>query len=755
MLALGVSLMSVAAGSAQAQTAGGKAPLPDPAPGQSSADISAAAATPPGVEGTSTTTGPAAAGSPATPVQSGGLEDIVVTAQRRSERLQDVPIAVTAITASQLSRVGVSDVIDLKVAVPTLNVVNSAGYLNSSLRGIGSNGIGAGIENPIALYIDGVYYAAPAASLLSLNNVSQIEVLKGPQGTLFGRNATGGLIQITTKEPSAKNTANFNFSYANYDTYSGNAYVSGAVTDNLFMDLAFAGTFQRDGWGTNRFNGKDVYKVDHDVAGRAKMIFEPVGGTKFTLIGDYSDHRDSVAAYRVFRNTVSGFTPALGPVPDIGYDTDTDVQPLTDTWAAGGSLRWDQDIGSLSFMSLTAYRGSRAQFKFDYDGSNRAIQSIDEIQRDRQFSQELQLSSGSGGRFSWLLGGFYFNARAELDPFILTANDLGARVTINNAQRTKSIAGYAQATYEIFDKTNLTLGGRYTSEKREAYDGTTDVFVIPLGISAPTAIAPDRDRTFNKFTYRVSLDHRFSDEVLTYASYNRGFKSGGFNTSAPGSDPFRPETLDAYEVGIKTDLFGNDVRLNVAGFYYDYNDVQVQLLNQGAITIINGAKARDYGIDADLNWQVSQELRLSGGLGWISPKFRSFPNCPISTATGGTASGLGSCAGNQLPLASKFTGNVGADYSVDIGPGKLGINGNFYYNSGFYPESDNVIKQSSYILLNAGINYTLESGLSFGVFGKNLFDERIINFETTIPNGTHTGFYQAPRTYGVTIGYKY
>ena len=267
---------------------------------------------------------PEPAGTPAAPTgQSYGIEDIVVTAQKRSQNLQNVPIAVSAVTETQLSRAGVKDVVDLKIAVPTLNVTNSAGYLTSSLRGIGSNGFGAGIENPIALYIDGVYYAAPAASLLTLNNISQIEVLKGPQGTLFGRNATGGLIQVTTRDPSSTPAAEFNISYGNYNSVTGNGYVAGPITSNLFMDLAVSGAHQGDGWGTNYFNGKDVQKLDHDIAVRSKLIWEPSDSTKFTLIGDYSDHRDSIAnAYRVFRGTVSGYTPNAPAFPDIGYNTD-------------------------------------------------------------------------------------------------------------------------------------------------------------------------------------------------------------------------------------------------------------------------------------------------------------------------------------------------------------------------------------------------------------------------------------------------
>lgn len=698
---------------------------------------------------------PPAGGSAIEQTDASQIGDIIVTAQKRSERLQNVPIAVSAVTSAQLGRTGVRDIVDLKLAVPTLNVTNSAGNLTSSLRGIGSNGFGAGIENPVAVYIDGVYYASPAASLLTLNNIAQIEVLKGPQGTLFGRNATGGLIQITTRDPASKPSGLVSVNYANYDQLSGSAYLSGPLADNLFMDIAASGTNQGNGWGTNLSTGKDIYKIDHDVAVRSKLIFEPSDMTRFSLIGDYADRRDSMTGYAVYRNTISGFDPAAGRVADLGYDTNTSVQPSFDLAAGGASLRWDQDIGSLNFASISAYRKSRTLIDFDYDVSAADIGRVEQTQRDRQFSQELQLSSKSGGRLTWLVGGYYFNALSRYDPFRLSAADLGARITISAKHKTESFSGYAQATYEVVDDTRLTLGGRYTTEERSVLDSETSIFVIPLGVTLPTPTAPDMSKRFNKFTYRISLDHRFSSDVLGYASYNRGFKSGGFNIATPGSPAFAPEQLDAYEIGIKSDLLDRRVRLNLAGFYYDYQNVQVQQLNQGAITVINGAAAHVYGIDADLTVQVSEALRLTTGAGWISPKFASFPNCPVSTPQGGTPSIIGSCTGNQLPLAARFTGNIVADYTKAIGNDTITLNANLYYNSGNFQEADNAIKQNGYALLGTSLTYAMDSGFSIGVFGKNLTQQRVINFETTIPNGTHGAFYQAPRTYGVTAGFKF
>lgn len=687
----------------------------------------------------------------------GGIEDIVVTAQRRSENLQDVPVAVSAVTSTQLAQSGVKDLTDLKLAVPTLNLTNSNGYLTSSLRGIGSNATGPGIENPIATYIDGVYYGSPAASLLSLSNVEQVEVLKGPQGTLFGRNATGGLIQVTTRTPDSTPRMNFDVSYANYDTVTANAYVGSGLGDAVAADVAVHYSHANDGWGRNLANGDDVYKIDRDFAVRSKWVFKPAEGTKITVIGDFADLKGSMNAFRTLPGTVNGFNPARGPEPDYGWDSNSTYTSNTRNKSGGVSLKWEQEIGELDFASITAYRKSTANINFDYDGTNDPLhEQILTTQRDRQLSQELQLTNRSGGPFTWVLGAFYFDARASYDPAEFDFYDLGAIVSIFAKQRTRSVAGYGQGTYEIADRTHVTLGARYTSEKRETYDGRIETFVIPLNVQAPDTTAPDRRATFNKFTFRVSLDHRFSDEVLAYASMNRGFKSGGFNTANIGTDPYRPEQIDAYEVGLKTDLFDRRIRLNLAGFYYDYQDIQIQLLNQGSIGIINAGSAKVYGLDAELQVAVSDRLRLTSGLGWTSPKFDRFPACQISTPRGGTPVSIGPCDDNQIPLASKLVANAAINYEIPFADdSSLAFNGNVYYNSGFYTESDNVIRQKRYAQLGALITYTASGGrLSVSAFGKNLTNQRVLNFASTIPNGTHTGFYQAPRTYGVTLGYK-
>lgn len=682
------------------------------------------------------------------------LEDIIVTAQKRSENLQDVPIAVSSLKATQLEAVGVSSVVDLRVAIPALNSTNTIGYFTSTIRGVGSFSFGPGIESPIALYVDGVYIAAPQASTLSLNNIASIEVLKGPQGTLFGRNATGGLIQVTTATPSQERQGRFSLSYGNYETVTAAGYVAGGVGEGLAGDLAVYYKTQGNGFGKNITTGSDVNKVDHEFSMRSKWVWDAHDGTTVTLIGDYSDVKDSQSTFSNFPGKLSGFIPGR-IAPDLGYNSESDFDTLHQGWGAGGSLRIDQDIGTVRLSSITAYRKSRYDFREDLDFTSQPLTYLDQIQRDRQFSQELQVSSTEKGPLQWTAGLYYFNLKSSLDPFILSrANIDGTYLSLENTQKAESSAVYGQATYEVATNTRLTLGGRFTKERRQEKNAQLDLTIVPIAMTIPISF-PDRKVNFSKFTWRISLDHRFSDGVLAYASYNRGFKSGGYNTFDPGFAPFRPETLDAYELGLKTELLDRRLRMNVAGFYYDYSDIQVPKIGVAAADIVNGATARIYGLDADITAVISNALSLTGGVGWISPKFRSFPNCPTASAQGGTPLIEAPCDGNQIPFASKLTFSLAANYTVPLAGGELQATGNVYYNSGVFFEPDNFLKQDRYALLGGALKWKSAEGLSVGIFGKNLTDRRVIAFAATQGGGNQTVSYSEPRTYGVTLGYEF
>ncbi|KEQ52327.1 TonB-dependent receptor precursor [Sphingobium chlorophenolicum] len=701
------------------------------------------------------------------------IEDIVVTAQRRSERLQDVPVAVTAASAAKLAAVGIASTQELTVVTPGLSMPQTAGYSQPRIRGIGSSTNGPGQEPPIATYIDGVYLAAAPASLLTLNNIDRVEVLKGPQGTLFGRNATGGLIQVVTKDPSEKPTAAFNLSYAKYNDITADAYVSGPIADAFRADLALHYETQQSGWGTNLGTGNPAGTLPHDFAGRAKFLFEPGADTSIVLAVDYADRvsRRDVQKLdeRLFQGTFNN--PLFGgPFPQGGkYDINNNIDPENRLKAKGVSLHIKQELGGATLQSITAYRDTKFDINLDIDQTPIKYIQLFASSRMKQFSQELQLSSDSSGPLTWTGGLYFYHADDSNNPlqvdFPPTAVSpvpfAPVSIRTDSKMRTNSFAGYAQGTYEFLPETRLTLGGRFTYERKHSEGG--EDFIVGGAVAQHTTFpAPGIVDTIkaNRFTYRIALDHKFTPDILGYVSYNTGFKSGGYNLSAPTNPPYKLETIKAAEVGLKSDLFNRRLRLNMAAYHYDYGNLQVGRYFNNVQTVYNGAKAEIYGVDLDGEVIVAQGLSLNGGFSYIHAEFKSFPladyivPCEGQTPTPGHVVTC-SAAGNRLPFTPKTTFNIGADYKVDVSFGTLEAHATYYRASSVFAAPDNVATEPAYDLVNASMGWTDLSGqLSVKVWGKNLGN----SYYATSMLEANQGVIRAngaPRTYGVTLGYKF
>lgn len=684
------------------------------------------------------------------------IETIVVTAQKRSENLQNVPIAVSAVSGAQLARTGTNDLVNIRSLVPGLNVTSTNGRLTMSVRGIGSTATGSGIENPVALYIDGVYMATASASLLSLNQIERIEVLKGPQGTLFGRNATGGLVNVITRDPSSHFKASGDVSYGNYNDLVGRLYVAGPIAANIKGDVAIYARRQGHGWGTNLATGDKIYNIDHDLAVRSKWIVTPWSGSTITLSGDYSDTRDTMLPLVARPGSINPFAPSVRQ-PDLGYDIATShIDPHT-VKSGGGSIRVVQELGDVQLMSLTAYRKSRAFLAGDIDSTPANIQSFKIVQHASQFSEEVQLSSVGHARFEWIVGGFHFHASGDTPAVIPLLNFGIIRELGDGRLITRSDAAFGQATYQILPHLRATLGGRLTHEVKAAMGVTQRIYPLAANpANVPFVAFSDRSIKANKFSYRASLDYRASPSLLIYGSVNRGFKSGGLNIATPGSPAFAPETLQAYEVGFKSDLLDQRVRFNMAAFYYNYANIQVPRIIQGGIQTLNGGRARSYGAEAELRAVVTRGLQLTSALSWINPEFESFPNCIAGPPNGGSPGVTSNCTGNLIPLASRVTATLALDYSRSFSSGTIALNGNVYHNSGFATEVDNNIRQSAFTQLGASIRWTTLGDRYFvGAFGRNLTNKRVITFGGTQPTGLQQVIYAAPRTYGVNIGFNF
>jgi iron complex outermembrane recepter protein len=690
-----------------------------------------------------------------------GLTEIVVTAQRRAQDLQDVPISVTALTADQLSRQGITDIEDLAMAVPGLEVSDGAGYLFTHLRGVGATTAGAGLENPVALYVDGVYYANQTVGIFSFNNISQIEVLKGPQGTLFGRNSTGGLIQVTTAEPTQDFQLKVDGGASNLHGAGGDFYMSGGITSNLAADVAIIGS-RADGYGTNFYNNEAVDAQPWNLAIRSKWVYTP-GDWKATLIGDYSNTDNSYNS--VAAKPGSYIVYPYVPAPGIGTNpanTDVNVQPSVKQTDMGGSLKLERDFGSMTLSNLAAGRRSTFQSIFDDDGTPAPYDGVNIQQNDWQISDEVQLASNSTGGLKWVTGLYYFYDESEFDPTTITfgptpefnpSYPLGY-IVARAKQDTAAIAGFGQLTYSITNQLDLTAGLRYSHEHRILDEATENGVlllpgnpVVPLGPPIPNA-----NESFNDPTYRLSLDYKITPNVMTYASFNTGFKSGGYNASNPTDPPFAEEKLYAYEIGEKAEMLDHKLRWNSAIFYYNYNNIQIQEPEPVGSGIINGAKATLYGLDTDITVVPIKPLELSASLSLLHTKFDDFPNAPISTPGGGVPTTIGSAEGNELPFSPKAVVNTSATYYVIP---SLSLTATYTHSLSYYLAPDNVEEQPSYNMVNASVRWaTDDKHFWIRLYGNNLANADIA-MKLTTPQGIILQSLQPPRMYGFKVGYNY
>ena len=708
------------------------------------------------------------------------LQEVIVTAQRRTENLQDVPIAVQAFSADTLSAAGIDSVRDLSMVSPSLQFADAANWGQVYVRGIGSPAIGPGIESPVAIYVDGVYWASETASAVEFNNIQSIEVLNGPQGTLFGRNADGGLIQVHTKDPSQTFGGDVDAGYGNYQTTTADAYVTGGIADHVAADLAVQVRYQQQGFGTNLYDGTELDYNRYTML-RSKWLFTPTDDLTIKLSGDY-EHAHGTYAIGPWPGTI----PLGGPNPvpphynNEPYDSRSDLNQE----GVSATVAYRMDFATLT--SISAWR--QTYFNHNDVGTSPAglfQYAIHEIEPHTQYSQELQLASPAGSSFTWTAGAYYFYEISKWTPatpysgpcggfgipvaptcdgYIPTnPNDIQIYVT----NRTESWALYAQATKEIFDRTNLTLGIRDTNETRN-YDNAAYVYGSPFGYlnidgSAfyPGGPAFHGDLTMNQPTWRIALDHKFTDQVMAYVSYNRGFKSGGF--TSPTVAPLEPETLNAAEIGLKSEFLDRRLRLNVAAYDYDYKNIQVNSYVGNFPTFVNGASARLYGLDTTLNAIVTHNFSVNAAVSLEHTKFDQFPNSPSyepnpvfpygNIALGPNGTGL-DAAGNQLPRAPKFAGNVSGTYTHPLADGDLGFTALYSYDSGWYTDSQNRLKQGGYGTLNLSADWKSARGFGVQLWGKNLTDETYASYAASSGAGDLVS-YTPPRTYGITLSQKF
>lgn len=707
-----------------------------------------------------------------------GINVIVVTAQRRDQDIQDVPISVTAISGEDLTEVGIRDPRDLTLLVPGLSVQSGTSSTTTSLflRGVGIGDFNSNTTGAVGVYVDDVFLGANAGKLFNVFDSDGIEVLKGPQGTLYGRNTTAGAIRFSSRKPTDEFSADAAVSYGRFNEVHAEAGVGGPIAGDV-LKARVAGTYlRRDGWLLNRVTGNKLNDLDM-WAGRAILDFTPNPDVLVRAIVHGGQNRGGA---RQFQHRGSGVdlvgNPIFAdgvPLDGLGYaDTDGDVdagdyniegQERVDVF--GASLTGEFDIGDVTLTSISAYEQVRRNTLEDTDASPNDVLTATYVDRPEQYSQELRLQSSDAGPVNWIVGGYYFHdklvtgssfdiLRVLRDPSDL----LGTLDPVNSignyaypyTQKTESWAAFAQADVQLTDRLTLTGGLRYSADTIDFdYQGFfDDVVVVPI-------LEFSGSETFKDLSWRAALSFEASDDLMVYASSSKGYNSGGF-AGGSSSDiaqlqPFDSETLYPYEAGFKSDLLDRTLRFNAAAFYYDYRDLQVFVFDTSGVLPVqrklNAGNAEIYGIEVELQAQPSRFFNAFVNASFLHARYKEF-----------TALAAEDYSGNELVNAPDFSISTGFSVIQPLPGGsalQLRADGSFQSETFLTPDNARANRVKPYGTANLRFSWaSADERLELALWGKNVTGTRFITYISPVVTMDQIN-YNDPSTYGVQAVLKF
>ncbi len=680
--------------------------------------------------------------------------DIIVTAQRRSERLQDVPAAVTAQTAEQLQSANITNARDLTLVTPGLRVEANGINAQPALRGVSSTLGSSNAENNVATYVDGVYQPNITGAFFSLPDVENIQVLKGPQGSLYGRNATGGVILINSRSPSFTPQLDLGLSWAHIGKGSdgelnATAFVTGPIIDDVLAASLTLSNRELGSYVRNVATGRNTAD-NHNRFLRAKLLFQPADGVR--IEGGFSYNREKNAidlAYANYRG-VNAMAAVPGViVADRPWTTSSDIDSYIDIDMKTYSLKADFETSVGTITSMTGYIDYSTPVYQEADYSNFAGGVYDIFSYSKSFSQDLYFTSDPIGDFSFIAGLTYYRRKVGDDPAFINIPAFGYIDRIYNHSINKSLSGFFEVTWNATDRLKIIGGGRYTKDDNNGFaNGFND--------STPEAYL-GRVKS-KKFTPRAAVMYDLTDSLNIYYNYAQGFKAGLFNTIARQTEAVRPEELTSHEVGAKFKAGG--VALNIAGFHYDYKNLQATTTVGGVSTLQNAGSAKIYGIDADASLRATDDLTFTLGGAWLHAEYDSFPNAslvemPTDPGFDGTLDGRADISGQRMIRAPKFTLNGLIDYKHDFDAGRLALSVNGYYSTRVRMALESRISQPAYFTGNARIAFTpADSGLTLSVFARNFTNEKVIA-STFINPSADAVIYSPPRQIGAGLNYSF
>ena len=713
---------------------------------------------------------------PTTDTDKFSIGEIVVTAQKRSERLLDVPISITAVSADALDKAGAKNLAELQGVVPGVYFPGNSGYSAAPITIRGTAGADAPLlDNAVAGYLNGVYQPSSTLSSSMLLDVGTIEVVRGPQGTLQGRNATAGAIIITTPDPTEEFSGYIRASFADPQEVRTEGAVSGALSDKLGIRVA-AGYYDERGWGHNTFTGKRV-GGGHGFAARITLKYNPTENFSLRLVGGHSLTYTEPAIVRwaatpfnpvvtqrlVLPGTATPATPLSQTEQDaILKDNKFAINRPFYARAINDSLSLNMtySLGGVDLISVTGFDKMSDKGEADSDGFARTDREgyNDGSFPQENFTQELRAQSNGSGPLSWIVGAYFSDSKQDMSFNIrnvgVTNNPPGTLAAFEAHQVTRSYAGFVDATYNITPKLAIIGGVRRTRETKD-FDFTRSVTNFATGANIiPFFVYTPAQADWNRTNFRVKTTFKPIDDVLVYASYSTGFKSGGFN--AFGTDPaFNPETIESAEAGVKAQLLDRRISIALAGYTNRYNGLQIRAgVAAGGVFITNAANSKVNGFEFEGTFRATQDLTLMGNIAYSDARFGSFANArnildvPVDAT------------GNSLPRAPQWQYFLQSSYTPSLSENVTGLlEASFRYRSRIFMYHTN---QDSFALqgkplgelgLRAGVTFE-SSQITLSAFGTNLTNARSVTNQG-ITFSYPIAAFNKPRSIGIQIDKKF
>jgi iron complex outermembrane receptor protein len=714
------------------------------------------------------------------------LDQVKVTARRREETLQEVPVAVTAFTPETIDKLNVRDLGDLDAQVPNLTIYAARGSnttLTAYIRGVGQSDPLWGVDPGVGLYLDDVYIARPQGALLDVFDIGRIEVLRGPQGTLYGKNTVGGAIKYISRELPTEFEGRAELGIGSYGQFDVKAAVGGSLGGAVRMRLA-AASLTRGGFGENLITGVDVSDKDTK-AMRLSIGVLPEGDRFDARVDlDYTTDKSGVRGAQML--TTNRFDPSVpDTLPlDDRYDVRSGMYPDNSTTSGGASLtlawRPNQDW---RFKSITAWRKSDTETSIDFDTLPAQLTDVHAGYHDKQLSQEFQAGYDAGGKFTGVAGIYWFDGQAgglvrniflrgaDIPPFFPNPPGPGfggQYGTTDGIVYTKSIAAYADMDYALTDKLSIGAGLRWTQEKKHGI--VNNQSFANINFNPPTAtVAFDKHITFTNVSPKFSIDYQLTDDALIYGSWSRGFKSGGYNIRAsvlPNSQlPYDDEQVDSLEIGTKLAFADQRAFLNFALFNNKYKDIQLSVFTTCTVANVqtfcgdftNAGQGTVKGAEVEFQFRPDEHWSFSGNLARLDAKYDEY-----------LFKGVNIADQQEFTNAPEFSGAVNAEYRTPVGAGgELSLRLTYSYQSEVTATTEvtkdpitlvevEPIHQDGYGLLGFGAIWKTGGAWTFALQGSNLNDKAYLTTGYVIPStGVRTGFYGAPRQWSLSARYDF